>query len=118
MFLSQLLAAGDPIGKIIAPTNIASALVGGKLTGPISFMNSILRIIFIVAGIWALFNVILAGIGFMNAGGDPKKFTQSWDRIWQTLLGLFIITISFLFAAIVGIIFFKNPTAILQPTLE
>jgi hypothetical protein len=53
----------------------------------------------------------------MTAGGDPKNFSKAWDRIWQTLMGLMVIVASFLLAAIIGILFFKNPTAILQPTL-
>ena len=118
---SQLLAQCnplDPVGCITPPPFITPAIgPGGKLTGVISFMNSALKLVFIIAGIWALFNVILAGIGFMSAGGDPKKFTQAWDRIWQTLLGLFIIVASFLIAAVVGILLFNDTTAILQPTL-
>lgn len=108
----------DPIGQIIAPTNIPSAIDStGKLVGLIGFFNNILKLIFIVAGLYAFVNIILAGFGFMSAGGDPKVFGKSWQRIYQTILGLAIIVASFLIAAIIGIVFFKNPTALLQPSL-
>lgn len=109
----------DPIGQIIVPTNIPSAIdATGKLVGIISFGNSLLKIVFIVAGLWGFVNIIMGGFGFMTAGGDPKNFTKAWERIWQSLLGLLVIVVSFLVAAIVGILFFKDPTAILQPTLN
>lgn len=119
--LTALLAAcnpNDPIGCISPPPFITSAInASGELTGVTAFLNSILKLVFIVAGIWAFLNIILAGFGFMTAGGDPKKFTQAWDRIWQTLFGLTIIVASFLIAALIGILLFKNPTAILKPKL-
>ena len=108
----------DPIGKINPITGLPAGIgAGGQLTGFILLFNSILRIIFIIAGIWALFNIIIAGISFISAGGDAKKVAQAWSRIWQSLLGLVIIVSSFLLAAIIGILLFKDPAAILNPKL-
>lgn len=117
--LTSLLAAGDPIGKIIPPDFINPGIDPdtGKLTGIMTLFNSVLRIVFVVAGIWAFFNFIIAGLGFMNAAGDPKKVTQAWEKIWKSFMGILIIVCSFLFAAIIGLLFFKDPMAILQPTL-
>ena len=117
--MSLLAGITDPIGRIIAPTNIPTAINAstGKLEGVIAFFNSGLKLVFIVAGLYAFVNVIVAGFGFMTAGGDPKNFQKAWDRIWQTLMGLFIIMVSFLLAAIIGILFFQSPTALLQPSL-
>jgi hypothetical protein len=117
---TAVYAACDPIvGCVTPPSFINSAVdASGKMVGIISFMNTILKLVFIVAGLYSFMNIIIAGFGFMTAGGDPKQFTKAWDRIWQTLLGLVIIVISFLFAALMGLILFKDPTAILQPTLK
>lgn len=89
----------------------------GKFIGVITLLNSILKLAFIVGGIWALLNFIIAGYGFMSAGGESKEITKAWDRIWQSFMGLLFIVGSFLLAAIAGILLFKDATAILNPTL-
>lgn len=112
-------AADDVIGKISPPPFINLPGINtttGQLTGPISLLNSLLKLVFIVAGLWAFLNLILAGFAFISAGGEPKNVTKAWDKIWQTLVGLLIIVASFLLAAIFGMLFFQSPTAILQPS--
>ena len=107
----------DIIGKI-TPYGIESGIdEQGNLTGITSFLNAVLRIIFIAAGIFALINIILAGFGFIAASGDPKKVAAAWAKIWQSLLGLFILVVSFLIAAVIGMLLFKDPGAILNPKL-
>ena len=66
-----LAQATDPIGKIqpsiallITPAIETSS---GKLLGIMVLLNSLLRIVFVVAGIWAFLNLIIAGFGFMTA---------------------------------------------------
>ncbi|MBI4991035.1 hypothetical protein HZB96_02980 [Candidatus Gottesmanbacteria bacterium] len=109
----------DPIGKISPPAFIQSGIdASGKLTGIMVFLNSILRLVFIAAGLWGFLNLIIAGYQFMSAGGDAKAVGKAWERIWQSLLGLLVIVASFLIAAIIGILFFKDATAILQPKLQ
>jgi len=90
---------------------------GSVFTGLVPFLNNILRLIFVIAGLFAFFNLIIAGFGFMAAGGDPKGIEKSWTRIWQSLIGLIIIVGSFLLAAILGYLLFGSPTAILQPII-
>ena len=119
MILASLLAQVDAIGKISPPANIPDAVdSSGQLVGVVVFINSILRLVFVVAGLWAFFNLILAGIAFMSAGGDPKNVEKAWTKIWQSLLGLLIIVASFVLAAIFGMILFKDPSAILNPRLQ
>lgn len=89
----------------------------GGQGGLVLFLTNILRLVFVVAGIWAFFNFIIAGFGYMNAAGDAKALTAAWARIWQSLLGLVIIVGSFAMAALLGQLFFGSPTAILSPTL-
>jgi hypothetical protein len=109
----------DPIGKVSPPPFIQSGIdASGKFTGILVFLNSLLKLLFIAAGLWGFLNLIFAGYQFMTAGGDPKAVGKAWERIWQSLLGLLIIVASFLIAAIMGILLFKDPTAILQPKLQ
>lgn len=107
----------DPIGQISPIINTPGVTSTGELTGIVILINTALRIIFIVAGIYAFFNIVIAGLSFIGAGGDPKKVAQAWEKIWQSFLGLVIIVSSFILAAIVGIILFGDPTYILNPKL-
>lgn len=120
-FLSLFLAdATDPIGKITPPANLPELFITGdpKLTGLISLINTLLRVTFIIAGLWSFMNIILAGFGFLSAGGDDKKIAKSWAQMWQSLIGLLIIVSSFVIAAIIGIVLFNDPSAILVPKIE
>lgn len=90
---------------------------GGVGGGLIGFLNNIVRLLIIVGGLFAFFNLILAGYGFMSAGDDPKKMASAWAKIWQSMMGLLFILGSFVLAAIFGYLLFGSPTAILKPTI-
>ena len=114
-----MAGATDPIGKISPPANITPFITAtGELTGLIALINTLLRITFIVAGLWAFMNIVLAGFGFLSAGGDDKKIAKSWAQMWQALIGLLIIVSSFVIAAIIGIVLFNDPSAILVPKIK
>ena len=118
MILGTLLAACiEGIGCITPYVSPALDPTTGKLTGAVVFANSLLKLVFVVAGLFSLINFILAGFDFMGDGGDPKNISKAWNKIWQTLVGLFIIVISFLLAAIIGILLFGKWDYLLQPTL-
>lgn len=110
----------DFIGKITPPAvikNFGTTLDPGSPSGLIMLFNNILRLLIVVAGIYALLNFILAGYQFMSAGGDPKLIEKAWAKIWQSMVGLLIIAISFALAALLGQLLFGNPTAILNPKI-
>lgn len=106
------------IGRVSPPPFIKEGISStGQLTGIMVFLNTILKLVFIVAGLFAFINIVIAGFDFISAGGDPKRVASAWERIWQSVLGLLIIVSSFLLAAILGLILFKDAGAILNPKL-
>ena len=115
----KLLAAGDsnPFGTIKLPSNIVSiygtdpGVAFGKL------IQFALRGLIVVAGIYALFNLVLAGYSFMSAGDDSKKVAGAWAQIYQTLLGLAVAAGSFVLAALFGKLLFNDAFFLLQPTI-
>lgn len=119
-FATTMLAQANPFGNLnppVAGMNSAIDPTTGQLTGLLDFLNNILRLVFIAAGLWVFVNLILAGFQYINAGGDSEAVATAWARIWQSILGLVIIVASFLVAAIIGIVMFGNPMAILNPSL-
>ena len=99
-------------GKVTPPSFISE-----DPSGLITLFNNILRLLIVIAGIYALFNFILAGYDFISAGGDPKKIDAAWAKIWQSMVGLLLIAISFALAALIGKLLFGNVGAILNPKI-
>ena len=97
----------------IRPPNFIDKDPGGLII----LFNNILRLLIVIAGIYALLNFILAGYSFMSASGDPKKIDAAWAKIWQSMVGLLIIVISFALTALISKLLFGNSMAILNPKI-
>ena len=115
--MNQLLVQCDPFFGCISPPPGVSQYGSLKDQGLIFFANNVLKLIIVGAGIYAFLNIIIAGYGFLSAGGDTKKVEQAWNKIWQSLLGLAFVAGSFVLAAIFGWLIFKDPRAILSPQI-
>jgi hypothetical protein len=116
LFVERIFAAGDIVGPITNPiTRYGNAT--DPNAGIIAFLGNILRLVFVVAGIYAFINLIIAGFTYMTAGGDAKQMNAAWSRIWQSLLGLVIIVGSFALASLIGAVVFGDPTFILNPKI-
>ncbi len=114
--MQNLLAQQNPFGTIAQPTQLTSfgtdpGVAIGKL------IQLAIWILITVAGVYALFNFILAGYSFLSAEGDPKKIEGAWAKIWQSALGLAVAAGALVLAAIFGILIFGSATAILNPTI-
>lgn len=106
----------NPFGTVLPPPGI-DKYKGLTEGGLVSFLNVILNLLVVVAGLYALFNLIFAGYQFMSAGGDQKNIEAAWGKIWQSLLGLTIVAGSFLLAALFGWLIFGDASAILKPQI-
>lgn len=100
-------------GTINPPPGVDQYASGGLAGFPL-FINNILKLMIVGAGIFALFNLVTAGYLFMSAGDDPKKMADAWGKIWRSLMGLAFAAGSFVLAAIFGQLIFGNPDALLQ----
>ena len=105
-----------PFGQITPPqalsqygTDPAQAI--GKL------IQIIIWLLIIGGGIYALFNLVLAGYAFMSAGDDSKKVGAAWAQIYQTIIGLAFTAGAFVLAALFGQLIFGKWDFILNPTI-
>lgn len=109
--------AQNPFGAVTVPGSLSATY--GSEPGP-AFGKIIqfgLRALVVGAGIYALFNLVLAGYSFMSAGEDSKKVSAAWAQIYQTIMGLAFSAGAFVLAAIFGQLLFNNPLFLLQPTI-
>lgn len=112
----QNLLAQNPFGSIKAPDALSQ--YDSSPAGAIGILiERIILLLIAGAGIYALFNFILAGYGFLSAGDDVKKVTGAWAKIYQTALGLLFVAGAFVLAAIFGQLIFNDPTFILHPRI-
>jgi hypothetical protein len=112
-FLAQ---ASNPFGPISPPAGISN-YTGNPAQNIGQLLNIVLKTLIVGAGVYALFNLILAGYAFMSAGDDAKKIEGAWAKIWQTLLGLAFAAGAFVLAAIFGQLIFGNAGFILNPSI-
>jgi len=108
-------ALDEVVGKVTnpLPSGYQNAVGGGLVL----FLTNILRLVFVVAGLYAFINFIIAGFQYMSAAGDSKALSAAWERIWQSFVGLVVVVASFALAALIGQLLFNNPQFILNPTL-
>lgn len=117
-FLPALIAQ-NPFGRVSPPPGVEqfNKLAGPGQIGLLVFISSMIKLLTIVAGIWSLFNLILAGFKYITAANDAKAVDTAWQSIYMSLIGMIIIVSSFTITALVSWLLFQDPTFILNPTL-
>lgn len=58
-------------------------------------ISRIIGIMTIIAGIWFIFQFIIGAYGYMTAGGDQKRITDSTSKITNALIGLVVIVAAY-----------------------
>lgn len=106
-------AADDIIGEVKAPPGVISDI--GKTT---NFISAIVVFITVVAGLYALWQFISGGFGYISSGGDKAKVQQSTQQITMAILGLVVIGASFILGSLIGKLLFGPSFDLLSPTLQ
>jgi len=109
----------DFFGEVQPPPGIKEYIGGSaaKGAGLVLFLSNIIKLLVVIAGLYTLLNIILAGYQFISAGGNPESVQKAWAKIWQSLVGLLIVAVSFVLIALFGWLLFGDPTAILNPKI-
>lgn len=116
--MKLLTQAQNALGNVKVPDalrNFAGGDVAGGAIG--AFLQLIIKLLFVGGGIYALFNLILAGYAFLGAGDDPKKMEGAWAKIWQTIMGLIFMAGAFVLAVIFGQLIFGQWDFIINPQI-
>jgi len=99
-------------GTVGAPAGITK--FGSGVGGISILLNIVLRTMIVIAGIYAVFNLILAGYAYISAGGDSKAIAGATAKITQTLIGLTVAAGAFVIAGVISQILYGNPGQILN----
>lgn len=97
----------------------------GKINLPIPFDNlgevvsGLLNIAYVAAGIFFLIQVVIGGISWINAGGDPKNLESARGRITNAVIGLVIVVAAFaitlIFTTLLGVNIFTGDVVDIIP---
>lgn len=112
-----MLSLFQVIGTIPPPSPLSTNFDPVAQGGLGQLINLFIYIIIIAAGLYALFNLLIAGYAFMSAGDDPKKMAAAWGKIYQTVLGLVVVAGAFVLAAIFGQLIYGDWNALLRPSI-
>ena len=114
LFIKNAHAAGSTvIGDIDLPAGIPKETI--QTTEVIS---ALVRFIVVIAGLFALWQLLTGGLAYISSGGDKGKLTEAQNKITMSLVGLVIIAASFLIIALISKILFGEFNAILAPKLK
>jgi hypothetical protein len=87
-------------GTISNPTKYGTNTDNGN--GLFLLLNNLFKLVGVIAGVFFVVQIILAGFGYLSASGDPKKTEAAFATIWQSLIGLAIVSVSFVLASFIG----------------
>lgn len=107
--------ASSPFGTVNNP--LANTGYGNVNTGLPSFISNIITLLFAAAGLYAFFNLMIAGFTYITAGGDEKKIQSAAYSINMSLLGLVIMVGAAAITGIISWVLFHDATAILSPNI-
>lgn len=94
----QLFGSIDPPPGV---SNYVAASGGSAGAGLFLFLSNLFKLAAVIGGIYVILQFITAGYSYISANGDPKKTEVAFNKIWQSILGLIIISSAFVLAQVV-----------------
>lgn len=73
-----------------------------------SLVSTLLILAYFIAGLVFFGNLVLGGIQWMSAGGDPKNVAAARTRISNAGIGLVIVVAAFAITVVAGAVFGLN----------
>ena len=117
MALKDFFGTTDPTKDL--PLGIGSTAGGfsAESSGLIMFANNLMKVMIYGSMVIAVVNLLVSGIQFISSNGNPELIKTASGRIWISLLGLVVAGASLVIAGVLGLIFFGDATAIINPVI-
>ena len=104
-------------GQVTPPPAYGQLLAFGSGSGLVGLVNNLLGLLTSLAGIFVIVNFVIAGYLYLGSNGVPQKITEAGNKILQSAIGIGIVGIAYVVAAIVGKLLFNDATILLKPKL-
>jgi|GEM_PF-921986 len=123
---SKLQASiSDSIGKIEPPPGVEEQInqfqkEQKKTPDDVAlffFLNKFIVVINVLAGIWVIVNLTLAGYDYIVSQGNDSAYQRVRDKITMSFIGLGLLVVAYAAVAIISSIFFGDPSFVLKPKL-
>lgn len=96
---------------------LPSTSYGDIATGLPLFISNVLKVIFVGAGLFAFFNLIVAGFTYLTASNDKGKLQQALASINMSLVGLIVMVSAGVLTGIASYLLFGDASFILKPQI-
>lgn len=108
-------------GQIEAPMGVADlneqAGAASNNIGLMIFISNMIKLASVIAGIWVLFNFIMAGFTYITANGDSGAYAKIGEKLALSASGLLLIVAAYTIAGILGLLIFGDATYIINPQI-
>jgi hypothetical protein len=106
-FLLALQDKYEPLGEVGEGRGFgpwAEKIIGGTQPENLlaTIMSNIIGAMTIGAGIWFLFQVIIAGYNYMNAASDKARIENASRKLTNSLVGLAIVVAAYGLLSLIG----------------
>lgn len=105
------------IGGVAAPTAIAKFDLSSTI-GILSLVSRILNFGAIIGGIIVVGNFVSAGLMYLSGTESADTHIKVRDKITYSIVGIVIIVSAYTIVGLMGLIFFKDATFLLNPRLQ
>jgi hypothetical protein len=117
-----VMAAGESVfGKIEAPAGVSElnkqAGTAGNNIGLLIFISNMIKLVSVVAGVWVMFNFIIAGFTYITSAGDSAAYSKIGSNLSLSVSGLVLIVAAYTIAGILSLIIFGDATYIINPQI-
>ncbi len=112
-------ACGSAIIGGVEPPDAVAAInqqSGGDI-GLIFFISRIINFANIIAGILVMINFVYSGFLYVTGAGNASNMSKINERMMWSVVGILMIVGSYTLAAIFGLVFYGDPTFVINPTL-
>ncbi len=91
----------SPFGSVATPYD---PKFGAGPGGMIIFFSNLIKMVIVIGGLLAFIQLILAGLQYIQSGGDSKQLEQAKDKIAWSVVGLMIMVAAFIIAEILSLL--------------
>ncbi len=92
-------------------------ITGTTGPGPLTLISNIFQLIALIAGLYALLNMLLAGMRYIASNGDKNAVDTAKKQMYNSLIGMLIIVLSYTVAAIIGQLLFGSAGFLFNPQI-